>query len=63
VSAPEPAREELLDALKAVREAIDIPHGATVGDQETRDEILKWRADRNGGHAAEHSRRGRWPHR
>lgn len=29
-----------LDALQAVREAIDIPHAATAGDQETRDAIL-----------------------
>jgi hypothetical protein len=40
VSAPEPTREQLLDALRAVREAIGIPNGATVGDQETRDKIL-----------------------
>jgi hypothetical protein len=47
MSAPDPTREQLLDALKAVREAIGIPHGATVGDQETRDKILLERA----GHA------------
>ena len=41
MSAPE--REELLDALRAVREAIDIPHPATVGDGETYDRILKER--------------------
>jgi hypothetical protein len=35
------------DALAAVAEAIDIPHGATAGDQETRDKILLERA----GHA------------
>ncbi|MGA2826527.1 MAG: hypothetical protein ABSF03_10425 [Streptosporangiaceae bacterium] len=40
MSAPEPAREELLTALEAVREAIDIPHAATVGDAETRAKIL-----------------------
>jgi hypothetical protein len=34
VSVPEATREELLDALRAVREAIDIPHAATVGEQE-----------------------------
>ncbi len=39
---------ELLDALAAVREAVGIPNGATVGDQETRDAILIERA----GHAA-----------
>jgi hypothetical protein len=43
VSAPEPSREELLDALRAVREAIGIPHPATVGDGETYDRILKER--------------------
>ena len=43
MSAPEPAREELLEALRAVREAIDIPHPATVGDGETYDRILKER--------------------
>ncbi len=31
---------EYRDALEAVREALDIPHGATVGDQEIRDRIL-----------------------
>ena len=35
------------DALAAVAEALDIPHGATAGDQETRDKILLERA----GHA------------
>lgn len=34
-------------ALEAVLEALDIPHGATMGDQETRDAILVERA----GHA------------
>ena len=43
MSGPEPAREELLEALRAVREAIDIPHPATVGDGETYDRILKER--------------------
>jgi hypothetical protein len=43
MSGPVPAREELLDALRAVREAIDIPHPATVGDGETYDRILKER--------------------
>ena len=31
---------DLLDALTAVREALDIPHAATVGDDETRAKIL-----------------------
>lgn len=35
------------DALAAVAEALDIPHGATAGDQETRGRILLERA----GHA------------
>jgi hypothetical protein len=38
--APAPTREELLDALRAVLEAVDIPHAATTGDQEQRDSIL-----------------------
>jgi hypothetical protein len=38
---------ELLDALTAVREALDIPHAATVGDDETRAKIL----DQRTGHA------------
>lgn len=42
---PDPG--ELLDALTAVREALDIPHAATVGDDETRAEILDHRL----GHA------------
>jgi len=42
-----PDARELLDALAAVREAIDIPHSATVGDQEVRDAILVERV----GHA------------
>ena len=33
---PQPAR----DALEAVREALDIPHAATVGDEDTRTPIL-----------------------
>ena len=33
-------REELLDALRAVHQAIDIPHAATTGEQEQRDSIL-----------------------
>ncbi len=40
--------DDLLDALAAVREALDIPNGATAGDQRTRDAILLERA----GHAA-----------
>jgi len=43
-----PDARELLDALAAVREALDIPNGATAGDQERRDAILVERA----GHAA-----------
>ena len=35
------------EALDAVRDALDIPHAATVGEQETRDRILVERA----GHA------------
>lgn len=35
------------EALEAVREALDVPHAATVGDQEIRDKILVERA----GHA------------
>jgi hypothetical protein len=35
------------DALAAVLEALDIPHAATMGDQETRNKILLERA----GHA------------
>ena len=40
MSAAESSREELLDALDAVREAIAVPHPATVGDGEIRDRIL-----------------------
>jgi hypothetical protein len=43
-----PAPDDLLDALRAVLEAIDIPHAATVGDQELRDRILVERT----GHVA-----------
>jgi hypothetical protein len=42
------AAAELLDALAVVREALAIPHGATVADQQRRDAILVERA----GHAA-----------
>jgi hypothetical protein len=42
-----PDARELLDALTAVREALDIPHAATVGDDETRAKIL----DERTGHA------------
>ena len=45
---PAPTAAQLLDALRAVREALDIPHAATVGDQEVRDAILVERT----GHAA-----------
>lgn len=34
---------ELLDALAVVREALDIPYAATVGDDETRAKILDQR--------------------
>jgi hypothetical protein len=40
VSAAEPSRDELLDALRAVHEAIAIPHPATAGDGEVYDRIL-----------------------
>jgi hypothetical protein len=43
-----PGPQQLLDALAAVREALGIPNGATMGDQEIRDRILAERA----GHAA-----------
>ncbi len=43
-----PDARELLGALAAVREALDIPHSATVGDQEIRDAILVERV----GHAS-----------
>lgn len=43
-----PTRDELLDALRAVLEAIDVPHAATTGEQEKRDRILVERA----GHVA-----------
>ena len=39
--------EEARDALGAVLEALDIPHAATVGDEETRAKILAERT----GHA------------
>jgi hypothetical protein len=35
-----PSRAELLDTLRAVHEAVDIKHSATVGEQEKRDAIL-----------------------
>jgi len=38
-----PDARELLDALTAVREALDIPHAATVGDDVTRARILDQR--------------------
>lgn len=40
-TAPDPA--QLVDALTAVREALDIPYAATVGDDETRLNILDQR--------------------
>ena len=42
-----PCAAERLDALAACLEALDIAHGATIGDQATRDAILIERA----GHA------------
>ena len=39
-SSTTPTREELLDTLRAVRDAIDVPHAATMGEQEVRDRIL-----------------------
>jgi hypothetical protein len=47
-SSPAPTRDELLDALRAVLEAVDIPYAATVGEQRTRDSILVERV----GHVA-----------
>ncbi|HEY6789911.1 MAG TPA: hypothetical protein VI365_21635 [Trebonia sp.] len=44
---PEGSQADLMDALRAVCEAIGIPHAATVGHQKVRDEILVERA----GHA------------
>lgn len=35
--------EQLLDALTVVRQALDIPYAATVGDDETRAKILDQR--------------------
>jgi hypothetical protein len=35
-----PTQDQLLDALRTIHEAIDIPHAATVGEQEKRDAIL-----------------------
>lgn len=37
------SRDDLVDALRAVREALDIPHPATVGGGELRDRILRER--------------------
>jgi uncharacterized alpha-E superfamily protein len=39
-----PPAADLLDALAAVREALDIPNGATMGDEEIRDKIFMERA-------------------
>ena len=44
---PQPAR----DALEAVREALDIPHAATVGGDAVRAKILDHRLDHRLGHA------------
>ncbi len=44
MSAQEPVRGELLDALQTARRAIGIPHAATVSDQEIRARILVERA-------------------
>lgn len=43
MSGADSPRNDLLDALRAVREALDIPHPATVGDGETHDRILQER--------------------
>lgn len=43
MSAAESSREELLDALQAVLEALDIPNPATIGDEEIHREILAGR--------------------
>lgn len=40
MSAAELSRDGLLDALRAICEALDIPHPATVGDGEVHDRIL-----------------------
>jgi hypothetical protein len=40
VTGPEPSREDLLDALAAVLEALNIPHPATVGDSKAHARIL-----------------------
>ncbi|MGH3263111.1 MAG: hypothetical protein ACRDNS_14060 [Trebonia sp.] len=42
-SGAESPRENLLEALRAVREALDIPRPATVGDGEAHDRILEER--------------------
>ena len=46
-ASPGPAREELLDALRVVCEALAVPHAVTIGGQKVRDVILVERA----GHA------------
>lgn len=43
---PAPTAAELLDVLRAVRDALDIPHAATFGHDETRTEILQQRVTR-----------------
>lgn len=43
MSAAAPARDDLLDALRAVLDALDIPHPATVGDSEAHARILNMR--------------------
>jgi hypothetical protein len=43
VNPVDPSRDDLLDALQAVRDALDIPHPATVGDGEADHRILKER--------------------
>lgn len=40
MSAAGPSRDDLLDALRAVLEALDIPHPVTAGDGEIHGEIL-----------------------
>lgn len=39
-----PAPDEMLDMLRAIREALDIPHAATIRHDETRTRILDQRA-------------------
>lgn len=43
MSDPTPREAALADLLAAIREGIDIPHAATMGDEQTRDQILRRR--------------------